>query len=200
MINWGGVAFVILAYFIGAIPTGFIIAKKLKGIDIREHGSGNVGATNVKRVVGNKAGMATLFMDFLKGLLPVLAALYLFPPSSDIYQVIPVLTGAMAVIGHSKSIYIGFSGGKSVITSLGVLIALEPIPALIIAIAGLAAIKITRYVSVGSILASILLPILVWLRHDPLSHLVLSLFLSVYVIYLHRGNIQRLIHHQENRI
>lgn len=197
---WQPVLYIVIAYLIGAIPTGYLIAKKLKGIDIRKHGSGNVGATNVKRVVGKKAGLATLILDFLKGFLVVLGAVILFPKSQDPYQLVPVFTAMAAIVGHSRSIYIGFSGGKSVITSLGAIIVLEPLAALIVALIAFATMKISRYVSVGSILGAALAPLIVWVLHGPLSHIVLALFISVYIIYLHRGNIQRLLKHQENRI
>jgi len=193
----GAALYLILAYLIGAIPTGYLIAKQLKGIDIREHGSGNVGSTNVRRVVGKKAGYTTLVLDFLKGLIAVSGAKILF---HDPQQIVPVLAGVAAVIGHSRSVFIGFKGGKSVITSSGVIFALEPWPAIILTGLAFVVIKLTRYVSIGSLLSAILLPVAIWLAHGPLSHLVLAGFICIYVIYLHRGNIDRLIHHQENRI
>jgi acyl phosphate:glycerol-3-phosphate acyltransferase len=197
---WLMVLYLIVSYLLGAIPTGYIIARKLKGIDIREHGSGNVGATNVKRVVGNKAGTVTLVLDFLKGLLPVLGATFLFPAATDPYHLMPVLSGIFAVIGHSKSIYIGFSGGKSVITSLGMMVGLQPTAAMVVAAIAVSAIKISRYVSVGSILGAALTPIAFWLFGAPPSQICFTLFMALYVIFLHRSNIQRLLKHQENRI
>ncbi len=197
---WFSALYVLLAYFLGSIPTGYIIAKRLKGIDIRQHGSGNVGATNVKRVVGTKAGLATLFLDFLKGFLPVLGATLLFPKSVDPYLLIPVLSAFAAIIGHSKSIYLGFTGGKSVITSLGCIIVLEPLAALVAAIIAILIMKITRYVSLGSIIGAIMIPVFVWFNHGPVSHIVMVTLMGLYIIYLHRGNIQRLLKHQENRL
>jgi acyl phosphate:glycerol-3-phosphate acyltransferase len=197
---WPAVIFIIAAYLIGAIPTGYIIAKRLMGIDIRQHGSGNIGATNVKRVVGKKAGLATLALDFLKGFIPVLAAVILFPRTVDPYQAVPVLAAVAAIIGHSRSIFLGFGGGKSVITSLGAILVLEPMAALIVAIIAVSTMRITRYVSVGSMLGAILAPVIVWILGGPLSHILLALFIGLYIIYLHRGNIQRLLKHQENRI
>jgi acyl phosphate:glycerol-3-phosphate acyltransferase len=198
------VVFVLMSYLWGAIPTGYLIAKQLKGIDIREHGSGNVGATNVGRVVGKKAGWTTLGLDFLKGVIPVLAATMLFPKVMDPYQVVPVLAALAAIIGHSKSIYIGFKGGKSVITFLGTIIALEPVAATIVATIAVTTIKITRYVSVGSMLGALLIPIAVWLHfglyHGVLSHVFYATFAAVYIIMLHRSNIDRLLKHQENRL
>lgn len=197
---WSAVLYVVLAYLIGAIPTGYIIAKRLKGIDIRDHGSGNVGATNVKRVVGPRAGLATLILDFLKGALPVLGAVLLFPQPVDPYHLVPVFTAVATIVGHSKSIYIGFSGGKSVITSLGAILVLEPVAALITAVFAVTVIKLTRYVSLGSMLGALLLPILVWVQQGPLSHLVMVILIAVFVILRHRDNIVRLWKHQENRL
>ncbi len=187
-------------YFVGAIPTGYLLAKKLRGIDIREHGSGNVGATNVRRVVGAKAGSMTMAIDFLKGFFPVLGAVLLISPESDPWGVIPIFTAITVVVGHSKSIYIGFSGGKSVITSLGAMLVLEPVVSVVIAITAFTVIKLTRYVSVGSLLGALLFPLLVWGFNRPLSHLVLACIICVYVTIMHRQNIHRLLHHQENRL
>ncbi len=197
---WEATIYIIASYLIGSIPTGYIIAKKLKGIDIREHGSGNVGATNVKRVVGSKAGLATLILDCLKGFIPVSIAMAIFRPPVDPYQLVPVLSAIAVVLGHSKSIYIGFSGGKSVITSLGVFLALEPLAALISALVAISVIKMTRYVSLGSMIGAILLPTLVWVFHRPLSHLIVTTLTGLYIIYLHRSNIKRLVQHQENQL
>ncbi len=197
---WFAALYIVLSYLVGAIPTAYLIAKKLKGIDIREHGSGNVGATNVKRVVGTKAGIATMILDFLKGFFPVLIARFLFTETIDPYHVVPVISAIAAIIGHSRSIFIGFSGGKSVITSLGTVMALEPVAALIIAAIAFSTIKITRIVSVGSMLGAVLAPFIVWLLGGPVSHIAMAAFISLYIVYLHRSNIQRLLNRQENRI
>lgn len=197
---WTLIVCVLAAYLIGAIPTGYIIAKRLKGIDIREHGSGNVGATNVKRVVGNKAGLATLALDFLKGFVPVLVACWLYPASRHPLQILPVLMALALVVGHSRSVYIGFKGGKSVITSLGALLALEPMIALVSAGVGILIMKTTRYVSLGSMIGAALVALLTYGLHHPVSHQILTGFVAVYVIYLHRSNIVRLLSHQENKI
>jgi len=197
---WTLVASVVLAYLIGAIPTGYIIAKRLKGIDIRDHGSGNVGATNVKRVVGPKAGLATLILDFLKGLIPVWIACVLYPAQEYPLQVLPVLVAVALVVGHSRSVYIGFKGGKSVITSLGALLALEPVIALISGCIGILIMKTTRYVSLGSMIGAFLVALLTFVLHRPVSHQVLTAFIAAYVIFLHRSNIIRLLSHQENKL
>ena len=197
---WQAILYLIFSYLIGAIPTAYLIAKKLRGIDIREHGSGNVGSTNLKRVVGSKAGAACMAIDCLKGLIAVVGANLLFTQHLDPYHVVPVFAAVAAVLGHSKSVFIGFSGGKSVNTSLGVILALEPIVGLIIAAIAFSTIYLTRYVSLGSILGAICLPIMVWVFHGPVSHIVATSLMTIYVIYLHRSNIGRLIRHQENRI
>lgn len=196
----------ILAYLLGAIPVGYIVAKLVKGIDIREHGSGNVGATNVKRVVGTKAGLVTFALDGLKGYVPVLGTIWLFNgPGNpglvqDPYQVMPLLTALAAIVGHSKSVFIGFSGGKSVMTSLGCFLALNPLATLITFAVGVTVIKLTRYVSVGSMVGALVLPTSMALLGAPLSHVGFTGLVSLYVIYLHRGNVHRLLTHQENRL
>ncbi len=200
MIMWQAIVYVLVAYLVGAIPTAYIIAKRLKGIDIREHGSGNVGATNVKRVVGKTAGNVTLALDFLKGFLPTAGAMALFPPALDPYHLVPVMAGLAAIIGHSKSIYIGFTGGKSVITSLGVIMVLEPLAALFVAIIAVATMKITRIVSIGSMLGAFCAPFIVWALGGPVSHIAIFAVIAAYIIFLHRSNIQRLLNRQENRI
>ena len=198
---WTAVLYILGAYLIGAIPFAYLVAKKLKGIDIREHGSGNVGATNVGRVVGKKAGLTVLTLDFLKGLLPVLGAKALFGTAAfDPYHMVPVLVAIAAIVGHSRSIFIGFSGGKSVITSLGTFIALQPIPALLSAVAAISLVKLTRYVSVGSMLGAVLMPLFIWLFHGPTSYVIVTSLIALYIIYLHRSNIRRLMSHRENQI
>lgn len=197
---WTQVAIVLLAYLIGAIPTGYIIAKRLKGIDIREHGSCNVGATNVKRVVGPKAGLATLILDFLKGFVPVSVVCWLYPASQFPLEILPVLVAVALVVGHSRSVYIGFKGGKSVITSLGALLALEPVIALISGGIGILIMKTTRYVSLGSMIGAFLVALLTVVLNRPVSHQILTGFIAAYVIYLHRSNIVRLLSHQENKL
>lgn len=199
-ISWEAIAYLVATYLVGAIPNAYIIVKMLTGEDIRNHGSGNVGATNAGRVAGKKAGIAVLALDFLKGFLPVLGALYLFPLASDPNQLIPVLTAVAAVVGHSKSIYLGFTGGKSVITSMGCLVAMAPVPALIVGAIAVLIIKLTRIVSVGSMIGALLMPLVIWIMGGPISYVVATGLIGLYVIYLHRSNIVRLIKRQENRL
>lgn len=170
----------IFAFLLGSIPFGLFIAKA-KGIDIRQHGSGNIGATNVLRVIGKKYGIACLFLDVLKGFIPVLIAqnlliieghhpqitvagldsFALIFPVSDQFQIqlIHVATALLAVLGHNYSPWIGFRGGKGIATSAGVLIALMPAAVLILVLLFVIVFSISRYVSVASVSAAIFLPI-----------------------------------------
>lgn len=193
----------VLAYLIGAIPTAYFVAKKVAGIDIREHGSGNVGATNVMRVVGKKAGIFTLVCDFLKGLLPVLAVKHLLFPLDPWLHVAVAL---MLILGHSKSVYIGFKGGKSAVTGLGGLCGLLPLFALGVGVLAFVIFKLTRTVSIGSMCAAAIASIVIILLHNwdplgyPLAYVTYTVMASLYIIYLHRANIQRLLSGQENKI
>jgi acyl phosphate:glycerol-3-phosphate acyltransferase len=194
------VVLLIATYFFAAIPFGFIVGKAFAGIDIREHGSKNVGATNVWRVLGKPAGIATLILDMLKGVLPVYIAIKFFPSTQDPLHLIPALTSCMAVIAHSKSIYIGFSGGKSVGTGLGTYLVMQPLASVITIVLSVGCILLTRYVSVGSILGAILIPVLFSVFGAPPSYIILSSLICIYVTFKHKANIQRLIRGEENRI
>lgn len=169
----------VLAFLLGSIPFGLFIAKA-KGIDIRQHGSGNIGATNVFRIVGKKYGLSCLLLDALKGFIPVVIALNLVPvegrepmlnltflsgfamspePEQFIAQLVHVLTALMAVLGHNYSPWIGFKGGKGIATSAGVLIGLMPGAVLILLVVFILTLAISRYVAVASIVSAICLPI-----------------------------------------
>lgn len=220
----------IIAFLLGSIPFGLLIAKS-KGINIREHGSGNIGATNVLRVVGKKFGISCLLLDFLKGMLPAMLGLTLirYTGQSDTMtfsfladhattlpaaqqttaQILQVLTGLCAILGHNYSPWVGFKGGKGIATSAGVLTAFMPAGiVLLILIWGLLFLT-TRYVSVASVGASAALPFIVlfgsW-YHGKLAAgtwnkplFVFSIVISLLAIWKHRANIQRLIAGTENR-
>jgi acyl phosphate:glycerol-3-phosphate acyltransferase len=194
--NLEHILFVIGAYLLGSIPTGYLVARQVAGIDIREHGSGNTGATNVKRVVGNKAGLFVLICDFFKGLLPVLLSIYLYPEA----YIVHILTALAAVVGHSKSIFLKFGGGKSAITGLGGIIGLAPLPGLILGAFAFTIIKITRIVSIGTMITAVVAPILLFVMDRPFPYIIYTAVTGLYVIYLHRANIERLIKGTENRI
>jgi glycerol-3-phosphate acyltransferase PlsY len=186
----------VLGYLIGAIPTAYLVVKKLTGQDIRQVGSGNVGATNVKRAAGFKPFLFVLLADFLKGTVPVLLAKFLFPGAPWLH----VLVALSTVIGHSKSIYLGFAGGKSAATGLGGFVGLDPLAGILLATIAYATMRLTRMVSVGSMLASVLAPILLIVFKAPVPYQIYAAIAGLYVIYLHKANIQRLLNGTENRI
>ena len=191
---------VLLAYVIGATPFGFL-AGKLRGIDIRSHGSGNIGATNVLRVLGKPIGITVLVFDVLKGLVPVVIAKVFAGEGSS---VIPIAAGIATILGHNYTFWLGFKGGKGIATSAGAIAPLIPIPlAVALALWGLA-FAITRYVSIASILAAVSLPVtesLLALRRGSFDVplLVFTLFLAVMATWRHRTNIRRLRNGTENR-
>jgi glycerol-3-phosphate acyltransferase PlsY len=181
------------AYLAGAIPTSYILGKMLKGIDIREHGSGNAGATNVFRVLGPAPAVVTLLVDALKGYIPVALTLQHF----DV-QVCAVV-GLCAIVGHIWSVFLKFRGGKGVATAAGVFLALLPEPTLFAVGVFTLVLLFTRYVSLGSILAAVTLVTYTWLRNEPLLLSVLATVAGLLIIFRHRSNIVKLIRGEENR-
>ncbi|MBR1753733.1 glycerol-3-phosphate 1-O-acyltransferase PlsY [bacterium] len=191
--------FVILAYVIGSIPTGYIVVKLAKGQDIRKIGSGSTGATNVKRVMGKKWFFIVLLLDALKGALPVVLACFFASGFRDL-GLIPVLCAVAVILGHSKSIFLNFTGGKSVASGVGTILALNWQVGLIIAAIWAVITYISRYVSLGSIIALCLSPILMYLFNQPIAYVIYCLIGAVYITYLHRQNIQRLLKGEENKV
>ena len=196
-----------IAYLIGSIPWGFILAK-MNGIDIRQHGSGNIGATNVLRTLGKKWGIPCFILDFIKGLAPVvvvnlLIASETIPESAHLSTVISALG---TVFGHVYTIFLKFKGGKGIATSAGCLIALAPYPLLIALIIWVAFFYSTRYVSLASIVAAGALPINAFICNtvgmgtaaSGAEILLLSL-LGLLAIYRHKSNITKLLNGTENR-
>ena len=163
-------AVVISAYIIGSIPTGYIIVKTFTGEDIRTIGSGSTGATNVKRVMGKKWFFITLLLDAFKGALPVVLA-SLFAKSFTGIGLLPVLAAIAVILGHSKSIFLKFTGGKSVASGVGTILALNWQVGLIIAAIWAVITFFTRYVSVGSIIALALSPFIMWTFHAPIAYI-----------------------------
>ncbi len=191
--------FAVLAYFMGSLPNGVVIGKRVKGIDIRKHGSGNSGATNAYRVLGAKYGIIVLIADVLKGLIPVMLA-----DMAGIRGIALILIGIVAVVGHSLSLFLDFKGGKGVATSLGVFLYLVPQVMLVVVAAFIAVVYTTRYISLASMVGAALLPILTLfmpLREgiDRPSIFIISLFMGLFVIYRHRSNITRLLNGTENK-
>ena len=200
-----GVFLILLAYLLGSIPTGYLVGKYLRGIDIREHGSGSTGATNVLRTLGKKAGISVLVIDMLKGMLGIalVKALYLnsanpLPPDWQAWLILA--TGLAAVIGHSKSIFLNFDGGKSVATSLGVLLIMSPWVALATLGSFLLVLAISRIVSLSSITGAIAVIILMLVLRQPLPYILFASIAGFYVIIRHRGNIERLLSGTEPRL
>jgi glycerol-3-phosphate acyltransferase PlsY len=202
-----GILLLLAAYCLGALPTGYLVTRAVKGIDIREHGSGNTGATNVFRVVGKRAGIAVLIIDLCKGLLSVLLVKLVLttiaPNSPVLASAMPWwMTGAglMAIVGHSRSIWLNWTGGKSAATGLGVLLALHwPVALGAVGIFGVT-LALFRIVSLGSIAAAISAVVLMVALNQPLPYIFLAIAGSLYVILRHRGNIQRLIAGTEPRL
>ena len=192
-------AVVVGAYIIGSIPTGYIVVKLITGQDIRTVGSGSTGATNVKRVLGKKWFFTVMLLDAIKGALPVVLAYFFGTCFKDI-GLLPVLAAVFVIIGHSKSIFLKFTGGKSVASGVGTLLALNWQVGLIIAVVWAVITWISRYVSLGSIIALALAPVVMWLLNSPLAYIIYSAVAALYVIYLHRENIKRLLAGNENKV
>lgn len=207
---------VILAYLVGSIPTSILITRGVKGIDIRQHGSGNAGGTNVFRVLGWKYGVLTIILDALKGAVAVIliARLYLgnfpFPNATpfDDFTLVQIIAGLVAVVGHIWTIFAGFKGGKGIATSLGFLIAIITVDMFIALGVFFLVVTVSRYVSLGSILAAISVPLILIIRenifHVEISgyHTILpfAILLALLVIYTHRANVGRLLNGSESRI
>ncbi|MBI5554784.1 MAG: glycerol-3-phosphate 1-O-acyltransferase PlsY [Elusimicrobia bacterium] len=193
-------AFLILgiSYLSGAIPTAFLAGKLLKGIDIRQVGSGNIGATNVFRSVGKIAGASVLIIDILKGVIPVLLTSHFAPQSGmEIYK---ILAGLAAICGHNWTIFLNFKGGKGVATSAGVLLTLAPTATFIAFALFVLIVAITRYISAGSILAASLLPPLVWYLNPGQTELFyFVLVIAILIALKHLPNIKRLLKHEEHK-
>ena len=190
---------IIGAYIIGSIPTGYIIVKLFTGQDIRTVGSGSTGATNVKRVMGKKWFFIVMILDAIKGALPVVLA-YLFATAFTNIGLLPALAAVFVIVGHSKSIFLKFTGGKSVASGVGTLLALNWQAGLIIAVVWAVITWFSRYVSLGSIIALALAPVIMWFQGSPAAYIIYSLVAAIYVIYLHRENIKRLIAGNENKV
>ncbi len=193
------VLIILIAYIIGSIPTGYLIVKKFKGTDIRTIGSGSTGATNVKRIMGTKWFFTVMLLDALKGAIPVLIACKYFD-FLDFIGLGPVLASLGAIIGHSKSIFLSFSGGKSVATGVGTLIALCWPVGLITALIWAVITYTTKYVSLGSVIAVALTPVLMNVFDQNIYYICYAALGAIYVIILHRENIKRLMNGNENKV
>ncbi len=200
----------IVAYLIGSINFSVIISKKFAGFDLREKGSGNAGSTNVLRTVGKKAALITLILDILKGIVAIVLAFLMGKYVKDIDNpsLLIQIAGILVIIGHTFPIFFGFRGGKGIATSLGVLLITNWQIGVICLTFALVLIVLTRMVSVGSIAAAILFPVLTLyigkeffiVPGETMSYLIFSIILAVIVIFNHRANIKRIADGTENRI
>ncbi|MEK3914988.1 glycerol-3-phosphate 1-O-acyltransferase PlsY [Paenibacillus sp. FSL H7-0331] len=187
---------ILIGYLLGSVSFSLLAGKLLKGIDIRNHGSGNAGATNTLRVLGVGPGVTVLLLDALKGVIAVMLGSWLGGGSS----LLLVLCGVAAIAGHNWPIFYGFRGGKGIATTIGVMITLAFVPVLIAGAAAILVIAITRYVSLGSLLLTALLPIFIWSMGFPMEIFIVSLILFVFAWYRHRSNIVKLLHGKENKL
>lgn len=186
------ILFLVFSYLLGSIPFAYLAGKILKGIDIREHGSKNIGATNVSRVLGRVPGIAVFILDFSKGLSPVLLAGC---------TPVKILSGLFSVFGHIWPVFLGFKGGKGVATGFGVMVGLVPRSALIVSIIWVIIVALFRYISLGSIVASLLLPVFVFfLEKDKGVLFIFTSIMSALVVYKHRENVKKLLSGAENKI
>lgn len=200
----------VIAYLIGSINFSIILSKKMAGFDIREKGSGNAGTTNMLRAVGKKAAVITLICDILKGVVSILIAVLAGKIVKNLDNALLVqLAGIFVIIGHTFPIFFKFKGGKGIATSLGVLLMTNWQIGLICLVFALVLIALTRMVSVGSIAAGILFPVLVAFidqnyivqtSNSNWSYLVFSIIVALLVIFNHRANVQRILNGTENRL
>ena len=197
---------IVVSYLFGSFPTAILAGKILKKIDIRHYGSGNAGATNVFRVLGWKAGLGVLLIDMLKGFIPVFFIAPYFQPDPNTVIYYQVAAAVAAIAGHIWTIFAGFKGGKGVGTSAGAFLGLAPLPLLTALLFFIIIVGLTQYVSLGSLLASLVF-LLVLLLQKYMFGVAISnvlIYLSVVIVTLiwfaHRGNIKRLLQGTENKI
>ena len=195
----------IIAYLLGSISFSIIISKKIAGFDVREKGSGNAGATNVLRSVGKKAAILTLICDCLKGVLAILVAFVVGKIVKNLDESLLIqLAGVFVILGHTFPVFFKFKGGKGVATSLGVLLMTNWQIGLICLVFALVLMVLTRFVSLGSIGAAILFPVLTVFIHTNYlvngNYIIFAIILAVLVVFNHRTNVQRLLAGKENKL
>lgn len=186
---------VVIAYLLGSIPFGYLIVRRRIGADIRQTGSGGTGATNVSRRAGKTAGILTLLLDAAKGCVAVVIAQVV---SGDDWMV--AAAAIAALVGHIFPVWLGFRGGKGVATAVGIFAVLAPIALLCAGVIFLAIVVTTRYVSLGSIIAAVLVPVFVWFQSGLQPVLTAAIVGAALIVFAHRGNIQRLASRTESQI
>ena len=185
----------LLSYLLGSIPNGLWLCRALWHVDLRQHGSHNIGATNAWRTLGKGPGFLVFFLDMLKGLLAVwLCEMLVGTP------LVMILCGVLAIVGHSLSLFLRFHGGKGVATGLGVILMLMPKVTVIVFLVWLLLVLATRYVSLGSIIAAALVPVLALVFGYPALYVAFGVLAAALIIVRHRSNITRLLNGTENRI
>ena len=192
--EWGiAVGLVVLGYVVGSVSPSVFLGKLFRGVDLRQHGSGNAGTTNAFRVLGPRLGVAVLVADILKGVVPVLVARFLAGP------VVVVIVAFACVIGHNYSLFLRGRGGKGVATGAGAALAMMPVIGGYLFVVFVVLVFVGRIVSVASITCTILLPVLAYVFDQPLPYLVASCLMSAVVLWAHRKNVVRLLKRQEPR-
>ena len=189
----------VIGYLFGCISTAYIICRFAKDIDIREHGSGNAGTTNVIRTLGWKAGIYTFLGDFLKGVFAVLIMKYLFADYNN-QAMVTVFTAAGVILGHNWPVFLNFKGGKGVASTLGLLFSINLLVGFIAALIMVVVILATRYVSLASILTALATPIVFLIFDDKKPYLVFAILLAILTIYKHKANVGRLLKGTESKI
>ena len=203
MLTDSNIVFLILSYLIGSVPFSIIAGKLFKGIDVREYGSGNAGATNTFRVLGKTAGIPVLLLDVLKGYIAVNLVWYTsYVPSTEIYINLQLTFGIAAVLGHVFPIYVGFRGGKGVATLLGFMLAVFTEAALISIVVFVLTLLFSKYVSLSSIFAGLIFPLGVYYLSDTLvpTMMIFAVFVPILLIATHQRNIERLVRGDENKV
>jgi acyl phosphate:glycerol-3-phosphate acyltransferase len=187
----------VASYLLGAVPTSYLAGRLFRGIDLRQHGSRNLGATNLYRVLGWRYAIPVGLLDAAKGLVPVLV----FAPRVSSSELFALVCGLLAVLGHVFSVFVGFKGGKGVATAAGVMLGLTPAALGVAALVWALLVYLTGYVSVGSIAAAVIFPLAVYLIEPPDRPAILWLDVAVAaaIVWLHRANIKRLLKGTENR-
>ena len=193
------VLLVLGAYLLGAIPFGLLVVRGVTGRDIRQEGSGNIGAVNVHRIAGPAVAVLVLSLDLVKGLVPVLLTRVLAAGQPGV-DALAVMTGVAAVAGHNWSVFLRGQGGKGIATSYGVLLALSPVAAAVAALVWVVVVLLTRYASLASLLGVLSVPVVMLARHERASNLFFGIVALIFGVYRHRSNIQRLLQGEERKL
>lgn len=200
MFLWGAMGYflVLVGYLIGSIPFGLVLGKCL-GVDVRAAGSGNIGATNVNRLLGKKMGAITLVADASKAVLPMIAVSRLMSGAPNV-QFWVAATGGAAFLGHLYPLYLKFKGGKGVATALGIFFYVQPLAVALCIVVFVVVVRVWGYVSLGSLIAAALMPLLVFALEGPGHQAYLAVLVAGLIWLKHTSNIKRLLNHQENSV